>query len=93
MGYSISEETYQRLERNRREGRLCGGATRVRHGCVARATQQAIQETWTHKIGEGESHVSPLSLCARHARQVAPGYEGVNFRVLSVEPWSPRTSS
>lgn len=82
MGYSITEEQYQRLERNRREGRQCHMST-GRGGCFTRATVAQTSESWPYHIGEGERRVATTTFCKRHASE--PGYEGVNFRVLSTE--------
>jgi hypothetical protein len=79
MGYSITQEKWERLEALRREGRLCC----MDREHVTKATVMVTQESWTYKIGEGESHVDEMPFCPRHARQVPEGYEGVNFRVLS----------
>lgn len=53
MGYDISQAKYEKLEKNRSEGRLCGGATMAKAGCSIRATRREITETWNYKIGEG----------------------------------------
>lgn len=82
MGYSISQEQHDKLERNRREGRLCAMST-GRGGCFTRATWRERWESWPYKIGEGHRLVSIMTHCGRH--HLEPGYEGMNFRVLSVE--------
>lgn len=84
MGHSITEATHQKIEKNRREGRLCGGATRSRSGCTTRATFVKTSEVWTYKIGEGEPQVLDMPVCKRHAAQTPVGYAGVNFRVTAV---------
>lgn len=85
MGISISEDKYQKMEKLRREGRLCQSGD-SRAGCAIRATVRSAQETWTYRIGEGESQTNTAVFCLRHARRYAlPGSEGVNFRVLSTE--------
>jgi hypothetical protein len=86
MGYSISEEQYQRLEQNRRDGRDCHMSTRG-GGCFTRATRKVTTESWPYKIGEGEPRTHTSTFCARHAHK--PGYEGMNFRVLAVEKIRP----
>jgi hypothetical protein len=82
MGYSLDQDQWETLERNKRDGRLCGMAT-GKGGCFTRATWKQTDEVWTYNIGEGESHLSEITLCGRH--KMEPGYEGTNFRVLSVE--------
>lgn len=86
MGYSISQETYERIERNRREGRLCRGGSR----CSSRGTWWAFHETWVHKIGEGDSKLDMqgMPFCKKHLREFAPhvGFEGVNYRVVRIKP-------
>lgn len=84
MGISITEAKAQKLDKNRREGRLCGGPTRSRAGCATRATWQLVEEVWTHNLGVGKSRVTILPVCKRHAMQLPAGYCGVNFRVLEV---------
>lgn len=82
MGYSMSQEQHDKIERNRRMGRLCSGG---RHFCVTPATRRVTSWTWTHKIGEGKAHESELLLCTRHARTYSVGFEGVNFIVKSID--------
>lgn len=80
---SISQETYERIERNRRDGRYCRGMSRSRAGCSTRSTVKITQESWVYRIGKGRREVHEMEMCPRHARQLPDGYEGVNFRVLS----------
>jgi hypothetical protein len=83
MGYSITEETYNKIEANRQAGRLCSGGSRH---CATKATRKVTSEVWLSKIGEGEMHVGkPLTLCTTHAKPYHEGFRGVNFIVLSVE--------
>jgi hypothetical protein len=81
MGYSISQTKWERLERNRRDGRLCGGATSAPGGCATRATVIHSELFWVHRIGEGEPRPITMRTCARHAMPV--GYQGVNFRITA----------
>jgi hypothetical protein len=81
MGYDISQETYERIEQNRRDGRLCQGSSR----CSTRATWKVDQRSWIYRIGEGEASEHPMVMCAKHARQYPAGYRGVNFEVLAIE--------
>lgn len=82
MGYSITAEQAAKLAANRAAGRACKGGHR---DCAVRATRKVTSEAWTYKIGEGASHTSTLTLCGRHAKGYVAGFEGVNFRVVSVE--------
>ena len=85
MGYSILKSTGDKLERNRREDRLCRGTGR---SCVTRAKWRVTQEAWMYRIGEGASWTDDkLTVCNVHARDLYPGYQGVNFRVISVDPY------
>jgi len=85
MGYDISQARYEKLERNRRDGRLCGGATMARAGCSIRATVKLTEETWIYRVGEGTPRITTMTVCTRHARQTPVGFEGVNFRVTGME--------
>lgn len=82
MGYSLSQEQFERLEANRRAGRQCAMAT-GRGGCFTRATWKETHESWPYAIGEGESKVSEMVFCGAHHNP--EGYRGVNFVVRSVE--------
>jgi hypothetical protein len=84
MGISISEEKHQKLEANRRAGRLCASGN-SRAGCSVRATKKVVQDSWIYRIGEGEVSRHEMPMCTRHARQFPVGFEGVNFRVLSIK--------
>jgi hypothetical protein len=84
MGFSITADKAAKLDRNRREGRLCGGPTRDRAGCASRATWQVVEEVWTHRLGVGRSRVNSLLMCKRHAMLFHSGYCGVNFRVIEI---------
>lgn len=80
MGYSISQEQWEKLQRYEREGRRCAFST-TGGGCFNRATTGVTQESWTYKVGEGDSREHEMTLCTRHAEDV--GYQGVNFRVTA----------
>jgi hypothetical protein len=83
MGYSITEETHNKIEASRQAGRLCSGGSRY---CTTKASRKVLTETWLSKIGVGSSHVGkPLTLCTTHAKPYHVGYRGVNFIVLDVE--------
>lgn len=82
MGYDISQEQYEKLERLRREGRQCAMST-GRGGCFNRATYREVHEHWTYHIDEGQRTERTMVFCGRHAS--LPGAQGVNYRVLSVE--------
>jgi hypothetical protein len=82
MGYSISQATWEKLEKRRRDGELCQGPAR---SCTNRALVVVTQETWTYRVGDGLSHVSTMRMCSRHAAEFPVGYQGVNFKVLGVE--------
>jgi hypothetical protein len=81
MGYSISRAAWEKLEKRRRDGELCQGPAR---SCTNRALVVVTQETWTYKIGEGQSHTGELRMCKRHAAEFPVGFQGVNFKVLEV---------
>jgi hypothetical protein len=83
MGHSITRETHDKLEQRRAAGELCQGTGAH---CTARAVVTVTSENWTHAVGEGTPAVSDMRMCPRHARQFPPGYAGVNFRVLAVNP-------
>jgi hypothetical protein len=83
MGYSISEETYERIERNRREERLCQGSTR----CSTRATRIVTQRCWLYTIEEGPETLEDMKMCTRHANTLPVGFRGVNFIVTQVQPF------
>jgi hypothetical protein len=84
VGYSISAELHDKLEKNRRENRLCNGAARSRAGCSTRATTVVVTESWVYRIGEGKSTRHEVRMCTRHARQTPIGFSGVNFRVVDL---------
>jgi tRNA isopentenyl-2-thiomethyl-A-37 hydroxylase MiaE len=62
MGYSISNDLHQKLERNRSEGRLCGGAVRSGPGC----SRRAILKVYTDEDIAGKTY-GPTKLCKRHS--------------------------
>src|SRR5215831_3291963 len=82
MGYSISQEQHERLERNRRAGRLCAMST-GRGGCFTAATTAHLTESWPYAIGEGRSRLHTQHFCGRHSSVCAVG---VNFRTLDRAP-------
>lgn len=85
MGYSITWEQHEKLEKNRRDGRLCQFST-GRGGCFTRATTKVTQDSWnyaTEKDAGETPHVHVMTLCTRHAMPV--GYEGMNFTVTATE--------
>lgn len=82
MGYSITHEQHERLERLRREDRLCAVST-GRGGCFNRATWEVLQETWPYRLDDGKRTVHRMTLCGRHVQ--AAGFEGGNFRVLRAD--------
>jgi hypothetical protein len=87
MGYDISQEQHDKLERNRREDRLCAVAT-GRGGCFNRATVKATEEAWVYEEDRlaGEPPViRTMKLCTRHAKPEAGYLEGTNYRVISLE--------
>lgn len=87
MGYSISQEKYEKLERNRREGRLCS-MNNGRGGCSARATVRQHTLNWYYeeeKLRGDPPREGTSVLCRRHANEMPPGYEGRNFTVVSEE--------
>ncbi len=81
MGYSITQEQWERLEALRRIGRRCAMNT-GRGGCFATATYEEDHESWVYEIGEGRRDETTMVFCGRHRNEV--GYEGRNFRVLAV---------
>lgn len=81
MGRSIRRETWELLEKRRREGELCQGPGQ---DCTSRATVVITQESWTYEVGKGQPSISTLKMCPRHARSFPVGYQGGNFRVLGV---------
>lgn len=83
MGISITGEQAAKLDKNRREGRLCAMSTR-NGGCYTRASVLLTERVWTHYVGRGESHISTQTLCTRHGREIAVS-GGVNFEVISAE--------
>ena len=82
MGYSISQETHERIERYRAEGRLCQGSPR----CSQRATRFAIclledtdgdDSTWRWSI---------FTVCKRHADEMTHWPAFVNGAMLALRP-------
>lgn len=82
MGYSITAEQHERLCALEAEGRRCRMSTMRGAGCMTRATVAVTTESWSYRIGEGQSRVDTMPFCRRHAFRA--GDEGKNFRVLSV---------
>jgi hypothetical protein len=86
MGYSISQEQHEKLERNRAEGRLCCVST-GRGGCFNRATVRQTVESWYYekdRLAGEPPHVDTQVICASHSRGGLYD-EGTNFRVLAKE--------
>jgi hypothetical protein len=82
MGYSITLEQANKLDKNRSEGRLCHMST-GRGGCFNRATVRETHESFMYALDEGDMTVSEMTLCGRHAMGV--GTAGTNFRVVASE--------
>lgn len=80
MGYDISQEQYEKVERLRSEGRQCAMST-GRGGCFNRATWTELHECWLYELEQGDRTEHHMVFCGRH--HSAPGTEGRNFRVLS----------
>lgn len=83
MGYSITGEQHDRMEANRREGRLCQGGVR---SCTVRATRKVTVTSDAYNDGR-YVHTSTITYCPRHARMYGGyvGYRGANFVVDAVE--------
>jgi hypothetical protein len=84
MGYSMSNEQWEKLERLEQEGRRCSMAT-GRGGCFGRATVRETCERTGADAGRAGYHDNPdgtydMVLCRRHA--LGTGYQGVNFQVV-----------
>jgi hypothetical protein len=80
MGYSISQETHERIERYRAEGRLCQGSsrcsqrgTRIAVALLSSVTDEADNETW---------YWSTFVVCAKHAKQMEEWPAFVNGATL-----------
>lgn len=86
MSYDLTQEQYNRLARNRREGRVCATLTSG-GGCFARGTWRETVEFWPYKIGMGKRQEVSWTHCSHHHLPV--GYEGTNFRVLTSERIDP----
>jgi hypothetical protein len=89
MGFSVSQETWEKDQKLVREGRkcVCSGMRRGL-GCMSRATVRATQETWTYAEDRAAGKpptVSVVVYCSRHAKPEAGWLEGTNYRTLSVE--------
>jgi hypothetical protein len=85
MGYSLSQEQYEKLEQNRREGRLCCVST-GRGGCFSRATRRLTHESWPYEQDRKDGKpptIGTVVACTRHA---TPAWqEGLNYRTTKVE--------
>lgn len=86
MGYSISQETMDKINANKLAGRLCSGGNRY---CSTRATKVVRSTAWMYKIDEGAARVSELKLCGRHAKLYHVGMRGVNFIVTRIGQLTP----
>lgn len=88
MGYSISEEQYNKLEMLRRTGRLCAMAT-GRGGCFSKATVRVTTRDWYYPsdkdAGEPPKGEGVMTFCVRHAKTLPVGLEGPNYTVLAQE--------
>lgn len=82
MGYSISAATHDKIEQNRRDGRLCAGGA-SRHGCTTPAKVRVTTQSWPHAIGEGQMTERQMTFCERHWRTLPT--RGVNFDVTGYE--------
>jgi hypothetical protein len=83
MGYSISQDQHLRIEKNRREGRLCGGPSN--HQCPVAATYTIAKDTFYYEGGVEVRKVhTETGMCTRHARLFPVGYRGENFLVTAV---------
>lgn len=88
MGYSIDAATHDKLERNRRDDRLCRGGHRY---CITRATRRVFMDSWaydSHKAAGMTPYRTAdedpgMTLCTRHANSLPT--EGTNFTVRRVE--------
>jgi hypothetical protein len=97
MGYDMSEAQYNRLERNRADGRMCAMST-GRGGCFNRANRMVVQEA-TNLDTDGnpfdtmhpEGHVDTMPFCKRHAddlQRTAAYYSGVHcqgYKLIEVK--------
>lgn len=81
MGYSISADTARRLDRNRRNGRLCVGGNRY---CTTPATKVISTTSYPVTYGQGTPSTGDMLMCGRHAKPYHAGFAGINFRVNSV---------
>ncbi len=80
MGRTISQATYERQERNRKNGRACG------FNSSHRATINTTQTTWTYERNQGPSHELQMVYCRScYAKYIQPHNGGRNFIVNSVE--------
>jgi len=81
MGYSISQETYERIERNRAAGRLCQGSSR----CSQRATRLAVcllNEPGHQRANERGWYWSVFVVCSKHGTQMCEWPAFVNGAML-----------
>lgn len=85
MGYSLSQEQYEKLERNRQEGRLCSVST-GRGGCFSRATVRWTTNSWMYaedrQAGKAPE-VTTSVVCTRHNRD--DWHHGTNYEVISTD--------
>jgi hypothetical protein len=85
MGYSISEEQYEKLRANQREGRQCCVST-GRGGCFNRATRRLTQETWSYEADRKAGKPSTTHVAVACPRHATPAWqEGLNFTTTKVE--------
>jgi hypothetical protein len=85
MGYSLSQEQWEKLEQNKREGRLCCVST-GRGGCFNRATRRLTQHSWPYEADRQAGKTPDLHVAVACARHATPDWqEGLNFTTLKVE--------
>jgi hypothetical protein len=97
VGYSMSQEQVEKLERFASEGRTCRMATRWRENggsnCFNRAIHRTTELTWSYCEDKNAFDADPTTgpaprltvgtFCQRHV--MPAGFEGGNFRVVRVE--------
>jgi hypothetical protein len=81
MGYSMTSEKADKINALAAEARRCS-MNNGRGGCATRATVMVVDQSFVYRLDEGAESVTEMPMCARHARQMPVGFEGVNFRVL-----------
>jgi hypothetical protein len=85
MGYSLSQEQYEKLQRNKAEGRLCCVST-GRGGCFTRATRRLTHESWPYESDRAAGKPPTIGVVVACTRHSTPDWqEGLNFRTIKVE--------